>query len=438
MPTNPRSPTSIRLGRTFAWADNIALPNPRSSAHTGGDLSLVRGLDHASSALLLKYHELYTVKGSIRVSEKTKRLHYYLLFMPKMKQPYIQRQFKKLTDFMEERVLSTRPLNNETRKAVESQVMARRMHRSPSKGIFYRNNVNKWITYRMFRNSSPTTRRSVKNIPRKKINQIKTKLTIFIKRHRSVRKFYNPRFKFKLRLRKFKTRPHWQTHYRSGKRGTQVLRKDTLINMNDHNMSRQLSKISNRSVRVKTMNVFTYLAKKGLIRYHTHQEHMWGPYRRFRRRYSYYYYIVNSFFILTVIPKTERVLFSVLKQFIPYTKKLRRFFYFIDFLIKKMNAIRMHFRCFRFVIIGKMAGGSKRTKTLTIGYGEFPYQSTSANVFNNFMSFPHKFGAFGIKLFMWRIDWLTKLEREEAPLYNKWSHDKLPTIQGENIGSIVR
>jgi hypothetical protein len=63
-----------------------------------------------------------------------------------------------------------------------------------------------------------------------------------------------------------------------------------------------------------------------------------------------------------------------------------------------MPRIKINFGCFRFIITGKLRGGTKRTKTRTIGFGIYPTQMFIMNIINNFMNFTHVFGEFGIKL----------------------------------------
>jgi ribosomal protein S3 len=81
-------------------------------------------------------------------------------------------------------------------------------------------------------------------------------------------------------------------------------------------------------------------------------------------------------------------------------EKLRRFFYFVDAILKKMPNIKKAFQCFRIIINGKLAGGTKRTKSMSIGFGRYPMQTLGVNVTNNYMNFTHRFGEFGIHFVM--------------------------------------
>lgn len=123
--------------------------------------------------------------------------------------------------------------------------------------------------------------------------------------------------------------------------------------------------------------------------------------RRFK--YANFYDIVNAFYISSKLPGTEKYLMDIFKLMLTRLENLRRFFFFVDSIIKNMPDIRRVFGCFRVVIVGKLAGGTKRTKSLTIGFGRYPIQTLAANVSNNYMNFSHRYGEFGIQFVMWRI-----------------------------------
>lgn len=94
------------------------------------------------------------------------------------------------------------------------------------------------------------------------------------------------------------------------------------------------------------------------------------------------------------------MLLDILRMMMPRIRKIRRFMYFLDAVTKNMKQVQMGFSCFRITITGKIRGGTQRTKTYTVGYGGLPFQSINVEGTTAFVSYPHKFGEFGIRLIM--------------------------------------
>lgn len=86
----------------------------------------------------------------------------------------------------------------------------------------------------------------------------------------------------------------------------------------------------------------------------------------------------------------------------PRIRKVKRFMLFLDSILKNMFQIQNNFTCFRIIIVGKIRGGTERTKTLSVGFGQLPYQSISVQGSTAFVSYPHKYGEFGIRFIMAR------------------------------------
>ena len=84
----------------------------------------------------------------------------------------------------------------------------------------------------------------------------------------------------------------------------------------------------------------------------------------------------------------------------PRIRKIRKFMYFLDAILKNMPQIQANFSCFRITITGKTQGGTKRTKMLTVGFGHLPVQSIKTEGTVAFISYPHKFGEFGLRVIM--------------------------------------
>ena len=65
-----------------------------------------------------------------------------------------------------------------------------------------------------------------------------------------------------------------------------------------------------------------------------------------------------------------------------------------------MPELQDKFSVFKVHIAGKLAGGTKRTKSHSIGYGTLAVQTLDAAVSNNFLAYRHIYGEFGLKLVM--------------------------------------
>jgi hypothetical protein len=74
--------------------------------------------------------------------------------------------------------------------------------------------------------------------------------------------------------------------------------------------------------------------------------------------------------------------------------------YFIDAVVKNMPQVQANFSCFTIILTGKIQGGTKRTKMLSVGFGYLPFLSIRDEGLTAVNSYAHKFGEFGIKLIM--------------------------------------
>ncbi len=91
-------------------------------------------------------------------------------------------------------------------------------------------------------------------------------------------------------------------------------------------------------------------------------------------------------------------LLSILKITLPLIIKIRKFFKFLNTVIKNMPELEDKFSVLKINIAGKLAGGTKRTKFHSIGYGTLPVQTLSIQATNNFLAYTHIYGEFGVKL----------------------------------------
>jgi len=63
-----------------------------------------------------------------------------------------------------------------------------------------------------------------------------------------------------------------------------------------------------------------------------------------------------------------------------------------------MPELEDKFFVFKIHLAGKIAGGTKRTKSHSIGYGTLPVQTLDVAASNSFLAYRHIYGEFGLKL----------------------------------------
>jgi len=174
-----------------------------------------------------------------------------------------------------------------------------------------------------------------------------------------------------------------------------------------------LSGAIGRPVQVQTDNILGYVARKYKAAYKSHQNYVWaGWYKRHRYNYPEYMDIITAIFLFTAFRSNNDILaqyfLKTLYKPLRIMYKLKKFFWFLSDIIKGYPLIRRQFRIFRILLVGKIAGGTKRTKIFKIGYGRLVLQTLSKNSTMSFKSFDHRFGEFGIKLIVTRRDGLHK------------------------------
>jgi ribosomal protein S3 len=70
----------------------------------------------------------------------------------------------------------------------------------------------------------------------------------------------------------------------------------------------------------------------------------------------------------------------------------------MDSVLKNMKAIRRSFNAIKIIITGKLRGGTARTNSFSIGFGNFPVQTLSENIHYEFGNIESKYGSFGVKI----------------------------------------
>jgi ribosomal protein S3 len=83
-----------------------------------------------------------------------------------------------------------------------------------------------------------------------------------------------------------------------------------------------------------------------------------------------------------------------------HRRKIRpkSYFYFINSIVQNMPEVRQNFNSIRFMITGKLRGGTSRTKSFSTGFGKIPRQTLDKNIRYAFGNVRSKYGSFGVKL----------------------------------------
>lgn len=83
-----------------------------------------------------------------------------------------------------------------------------------------------------------------------------------------------------------------------------------------------------------------------------------------------------------------------------HRRKIRpkSFFYFLNHVVQNMPETKQYFSALRFVITGKLRGGTSRTKSFSTGFGKVPRQTLDKNIRYEFGSVRSKYGSFGVSL----------------------------------------
>lgn len=88
--------------------------------------------------------------------------------------------------------------------------------------------------------------------------------------------------------------------------------------------------------------------------------------------------------------------------------KPKRFFYFIDSVVKNMPSINAYFQACRIIITGKLKGGTARTGVFSAGYGIIPRQSLALDISMAVGDIRSKYGAFGVRVLTFKkMNYLT-------------------------------
>lgn len=382
-------PTSFRAGKTLVWAHNTLLSTKQNLVNS--NLTLAKGIERTSRSLLRR-KRLYVVRGSIS-NYINSNIIYNLVFMPRVK---TKPREHNIGAFMRRSIY--KPFGFEKQNDLaKNYVHARKDKLAKIRRRFKPKRLNRWLSKRMFRGAGKVVWRRYKNTEVAKFPVV----LYLADNYKAVNKdFYlslagHPMGKIPL------AKVHKYTVIRSLRRQKWCQDRVVRRRFNNKKFSYAISRILNRPINVNAINLFSYLVNKGAVNFKTHQNHFWNfRYRRYRFQYKNYFDIVNAFFSIGLVDNSENFLLSILKITLPLILKIRKFFKFLNNVIKYMPEIQEKFDVFKMSITGKLAGGTKRTKFHSIGYGVLPVQTLSSLASSNFIAYTHIYGEFGLKLTM--------------------------------------
>lgn len=384
------APRSFRSGKTQPWYNNVLTRNNVG----GSNLTAAAGLEKLARRLLKK-KRLYVVNANV-YSARNNRIEYKLLFVPRIK---IRINEKITGNFSRKLIYKTAVNADQNADNLKKYADLRKSKIAKLKRFKkHRRKLNKWLSKRAFRGAQRTvllfSKPAQPKIPNSSIsfstiktplrlvntvNELKIKSEVWKSISAQHYNFIKKRYKWKfdkLSARRFKS----------------------------HKFSALVSRIINKSSKISCLNFFSYVVQKQILDFKSHQKHFWNfRFRRYRFQFKNYYDIMNSFLFLGILDNAESFFLSVLRITLPLLLKFRKFFKFLSLVIKYLPEINNKFAVFRLFVAGKLAGGTKRTKFHKMGYGVLPVQSLTVNAINNFFSFTHVYGEFGVRLLMSKV-----------------------------------
>lgn len=388
------NPTGFRAGKTFLWNKNALLIQQNNENLINKNTNLSVGIEETLDKILNKNNN-FMVKSSIKQSSNNSIPVIKVLYYPNLKANLKEQIVPKYNT--NRRLLSKTFFYNSNFKTLIKKIWFIKKYEFRNRFLKTKKrlNITKWFTSNIFRGNKVNIRSLKKT---NLIDNLKIKKILYSNNWRS---------KFLIKIKSSKKKLLVNYNKRNWKRWAINNKK---IQVNNKQLSKQLSKRIGTRVEVNAINVFTYLFKKKHYQFKlkNHQNHIWNKtYSFHRRNYLSYFDIVNSLFILAKIPYTEDLVTKLIQYNLLRMHKRRRlkpkpFFYFLATVLKNMRALKIKFKAFRIIITGKLQGGTSRTKTFNIGFGTIPRQSIDKNIRYSFENLHSKYGSFGIKLMTWR------------------------------------
>lgn len=391
------SPTGFRSGKFYPWSHNTvgSLNNKQTALDKNVNLAL--GLEAVTNSLLRR-NNYWTVKSVTKYDVTTGVTKLNVLYYPLVSPILRTRLFP---TYCAPRNLLNKPSSyTESFKKVMAKVWSSKNRAFNDRFIRAkpRPNLNRMVMKAMFRGTKLFRGFKKVLLVNKRKNQSKIRI-------KKISKYLKDKF----------------THYET-KKNRWMRWRLSKKRINSRLLSKQLSKRVGSRVQVKFMNAFTYLLKKTkVLHYGTAQQRIWNKrYHYNKKRFTSYYDIVNSLFLLCHIPYSEGLVIKMIQHGLTkmHRRKIRpkNFFYFINSVLSNMPEVKKNFNALRLVITGKLRGGTSRTKSFSTGFGVIPVQTIEKNIRYEFGNVRSKYGSFGVKLFTWRKS-STELLSERR---NKW------------------
>lgn len=374
------NPAGFRTGKTFLWNSNQSISFGNSQTVLNKNVNTFRGLEQTANQILQRSN-IWVVKSSSNINTISGIVKLNILYYP-LVTPLLRKRIFPTYTFP--RALLNKPsiyssrFKNIISKAwvIKNQEFNNRFVR-----IKARKNLNKFVTKTMFRGAKLFIGRKLLFSKYKKQSFNWNKTNKFLK---STLINYIP------------IKNQW-SRWRSSK-----------VVISTRKLSKQLTKRTGIRVKVKLFNVFSYIAKKTKkIKFKKHQRHVWNKkYHYNKRRFSAYYDIVNSLYLLCYVNNTDELVLKMIQYGLInlHRRKIRpkNMFYFLNTVVKNIKAIQKNFNAFRLILTGKLRGGTARTQSFSTGFGVMPRQTLGKNINHVFGDVRSKYGVFGVKLFTWR------------------------------------
>lgn len=158
-----------------------------------------------------------------------------------------------------------------------------------------------------------------------------------------------------------------------------------------------------KRINFRLVNVFSYLTSKiTSITRKNYQNHFWLKYHKQKKYFPAYYDLVNSFYILSHFPYSEKIVISIIQLSLSrmHRKRIKpkRLFTLIDQIINNLPLIRDKLHACRVIITGKLKGGTARTSSLNVGFGNLPRQSLTEDIKYEYGDITSKYGSFGVRI----------------------------------------
>ena len=374
------NPTGFRTGKTFLWSKNQLTNFGNNQKLINKNVNQTRGLEQTADQILQRSN-FWVVKSSSYNDVNSGSANLNILYYPLATPLSRKRVFPVYSS--PRGLLNKLASYNAKFKSLVSRIWISKNQEFNNRFVRTkkRKNFNKFITKSMFRGSKLFLGYKTFDLKYKKQSFNWSKTNKFLK----------------INLVNYTPTKNTWSRWRTSK-----------TSLSAWKLSKQLSKRVGVRVKVKLFNAFLYISKKSKkFKFKKHQRHIWNKnYQYNKTRFSAYYDIVNSLYLLCYIKNTEELVLKMIQYGLTnmHRRKIRpkNLFYFLNSVVKNMKAVQKNFNAFRLIITGKLRGGTARTQAFSTGFGIMPQQTLDKNINYVYGDVRSKYGTFGVKLFTWR------------------------------------